>query len=71
VRQFFEPAGRFPGLSVTTLERIAEHTNATVNGVHTHARIDVPTYPGPGARSCRAGWRNRRSVGGAQFTSHG
>jgi peptidoglycan-N-acetylglucosamine deacetylase len=38
------------GMWVTTLERIAEHTKATVNEVHTHARIQVPTHPGAGAR---------------------
>jgi hypothetical protein len=38
------------GMWVTTLEQIAEHTKATVAEVHTHARIEVPTAPGYGAR---------------------
>ena len=37
------------GMWVTTMERIAEHTRATVNEIHTHGRITVPTFPGAGA----------------------
>ena len=35
---------------VTTLEEIAEHTRRTVRPVHTHARIDVPSFPDTGAK---------------------
>jgi hypothetical protein len=32
------------------MEQIARHTKATVTDVHTHARIDVPVFPGAGAQ---------------------
>jgi peptidoglycan/xylan/chitin deacetylase (PgdA/CDA1 family) len=48
--QLIERVKGLDGMWVTTLEQIAEHTKATVSEVHTHARIDVPSYPGAGAR---------------------
>jgi len=50
LEQLIERVKGMDGMWVTTLEQIAEHTKATVSEVHTHARIDVPTYPGAGAR---------------------
>ncbi|MDQ0620029.1 polysaccharide deacetylase family protein [Arthrobacter globiformis] len=50
LERLIERVKAMDGMWVTTLERIAEHTKATVSEVHTHARIDVPTYPGSGAR---------------------
>jgi peptidoglycan-N-acetylglucosamine deacetylase len=50
LEQLIERVKGMDGMWVTTLEQIAEHAKATVAEVHTHARIDVPTYPGSGAR---------------------
>lgn len=50
LEQLIERVKGMDGIWVTTLEQIAEHTKATASEVHTHARIDVPTYPGAGAR---------------------
>lgn len=38
------------GMWVATMEEIARHTKATVDEVHTHGRIQVPAFPGAGAR---------------------
>jgi hypothetical protein len=37
------------GMWVTTMEDIARHTKSAVTDIHTHARIDVPVFPGAGA----------------------
>ncbi len=49
LEQLIERVNAMDGMWVTTLERIAEHTKATVNEIHSHARIEVPTSPGAGA----------------------
>ena len=49
LEQLIERVKAMEGMWVTTLERIAEHTKATVNEIHSHARIEVPSYPGAGA----------------------
>jgi hypothetical protein len=38
------------GMWVATMEEIAEHTRRTVQEVHTHARIEVPSFPDTGAK---------------------
>ncbi|MNR67148.1 hypothetical protein D3C85_1909960 [compost metagenome] len=38
------------GMWVATMEEIAEHTRRTVHEVHTHARIQVPSFPDTGAK---------------------
>lgn len=37
------------GMWVTTLAEIARHTKDTIREVHSHARIDIPLFPGAGA----------------------
>ena len=49
LEQLIERVKAMDGMWVTTFERIAEHTKATVNEIHSHARIEVPSYPGAGA----------------------
>ncbi|NUP60236.1 MAG: polysaccharide deacetylase [Pseudarthrobacter sp.] len=49
LEELLERVKGMDGMWVTTLERIARHTRATVNEVHTHARISVPAFPGAGA----------------------
>ena len=49
LEQLIERVKAMDGMWVTTLERIAEHTKDTVNEIHSHARIEVPSYPGAGA----------------------
>ena len=46
------------GMWVTTLAEIAGHTASTVQEIHTHARIDVPMFPGAGASFRPAQVRN-------------
>ncbi|MGO4237267.1 polysaccharide deacetylase family protein [Pseudarthrobacter sp. YAF2] len=50
LEQLIERVKAMDGMWVTTMEQIARHTKATVAGVHTHARIDVPVFPGAGAQ---------------------
>lgn len=47
--QLIERVKAMDRMWVTTLERIAEQTKATVNEIHSHARLEVPSYPGAGA----------------------
>lgn len=49
LEQLIERVKDLDGMWVTTLAEIAGHTAATVQEVHTHARIDVPVFPGAGA----------------------
>ncbi|MCX2749456.1 polysaccharide deacetylase [Arthrobacter sp. MI7-26] len=49
LEQLIERVKAMDGMWVTTMERIAEHTKATVNEIHSHARIEVPSFPGAGA----------------------
>lgn len=55
LERLIETVKDLDGMWVTTLEQIAEHTKATVNEIHTHARIDVPAFPDTGARFHPAG----------------
>ncbi|TLM81797.1 polysaccharide deacetylase [Pseudarthrobacter sp. NamE5] len=48
LEQLIERVKAMDGMWVTTMEKIAEHTKATVNEIHSHARIEVPTFPGAG-----------------------
>jgi peptidoglycan/xylan/chitin deacetylase (PgdA/CDA1 family) len=50
LEQLIERVKALDGMWVTTMEKIAGHTKATVSEIHTHARIEVPTFPGAGAR---------------------
>lgn len=49
LEQLIERVKDLDGMWVTTLAEIAQHTKDTVQEVHTHARIDVPLFPGAGA----------------------
>ncbi|WP_423183823.1 polysaccharide deacetylase family protein [Arthrobacter sp. NyZ413] len=49
LERLIERVKSMDGMWVTTMERIAEHTKATVNEVHSHARIEIPGHPGAGA----------------------
>lgn len=49
LEQLIERVKGFEGMWVTTLAEIAQHTKDTVQEIHTHARIDVPLFPGAGA----------------------
>ncbi|MGO4247865.1 polysaccharide deacetylase [Paenarthrobacter sp. RAF54_2] len=49
LEQLIERVKGLEGMWVTTLAEIAQHTKDTVQEVHTHARIDVPLFPGAGA----------------------
>ncbi|WP_284975009.1 polysaccharide deacetylase [Arthrobacter sp. efr-133-TYG-104] len=49
LEQLIERVKDLEGMWVTTLAAIAGHTKSTVQEVHTHARIDVPLFPGAGA----------------------
>lgn len=49
LEQLMERVKDLDGMWVTTLEEIAQHTKDTVQEIHTHARIDVPLFPGAGA----------------------
>lgn len=49
LEQLIERVKDLDGMWVTTLAEIAGHTASTVQEIHTHARIDVPTFPGAGA----------------------
>ncbi|MFP3580206.1 polysaccharide deacetylase [Arthrobacter sp. SIMBA_036] len=49
LEQLIERVKDLEGMWVTTLAEIAGHTKSTVQEVHTHARIDVPLFPGAGA----------------------
>lgn len=49
LEQLIERVKSLDGMWVTTMERIAEHTKASVDEVHTHARIAVPAFPDSGA----------------------
>ncbi|WP_314324972.1 polysaccharide deacetylase [Paenarthrobacter ilicis] len=49
LEQLIERVKDLDGMWVTTLARIAKHTKDTVHQIHTHARIDVPLFPGAGA----------------------
>jgi peptidoglycan/xylan/chitin deacetylase (PgdA/CDA1 family) len=50
LEQLMERVKAMDGMWVTTMENIARHTKATVTEVHTHARIEVPVFPGAGAQ---------------------
>jgi peptidoglycan-N-acetylglucosamine deacetylase len=60
LEQLIERVKGMDGMWVTTLEQIAEHTKATVSEVHTHARIEVPSFPDTGARFTPAAVRESR-----------
>ncbi|BCW47298.1 polysaccharide deacetylase [Arthrobacter sp. StoSoilB5] len=49
LEQLIERVKGLEGMWVTTLAGIAQHTKSTVQEIHTHARIDVPLFPGAGA----------------------
>ncbi|MET4620984.1 peptidoglycan/xylan/chitin deacetylase (PgdA/CDA1 family) [Arthrobacter sp. 2762] len=49
LEQLIERVKDLEGMWVTTLAEIAQHTKDTVQEIHTHARIDVPLFPGAGA----------------------
>lgn len=49
LEQLMERVKDLDGMWVTTLAEIAQHTKDTVQEIHTHARIDVPLFPGAGA----------------------
>ena len=49
LEQLIERVKDLDGMWVTTLADIAQHTKDTVQEIHTHARIDVPLFPGAGA----------------------
>ncbi|MGO4146637.1 polysaccharide deacetylase [Paenarthrobacter sp. YAF11_1] len=49
LEQLMERVKDLDGMWVTTLAGIAQHTKDTVQEIHTHARIDVPLFPGAGA----------------------
>ncbi|MCF3140551.1 polysaccharide deacetylase [Paenarthrobacter sp. AR 02] len=49
LEQLIERVKDLEGMWVTTLAEIAEYTKSTVHQIHTHARIDVPLFPGAGA----------------------
>ncbi|MFK0041855.1 polysaccharide deacetylase [Paenarthrobacter sp. NPDC090517] len=49
LEQLIERVKDLDGMWVTTLVEIAQHTKDTVQEIHTHARIDVPLFPGAGA----------------------
>lgn len=49
LEQLIERVKGLEGMWVTTLAEIAQHTKDTVQEIHTHARIDVPLFPGAGA----------------------
>ncbi|MFJ4287408.1 polysaccharide deacetylase [Paenarthrobacter nicotinovorans] len=49
LEQLIERVKDLDGMWVTTLAEIAQHTKDTVQDIHTHARIDVPLFPGAGA----------------------
>ncbi|XAS71930.1 polysaccharide deacetylase [Micrococcaceae bacterium Sec5.1] len=49
LEQLIERVKGLDGMWVTTLAEIAQHTKDTVQEIHTHARIDVPLFPGAGA----------------------
>ena len=49
LEQLIERVKDLDGMWVTTLAEIAQHTKDTVQEIHTHARIDVPCFPGAGA----------------------
>lgn len=49
LEQLMEQVKDLDGMWVTTLAEIAQHTKDTVQEIHTHARIDVPLFPGAGA----------------------
>jgi peptidoglycan/xylan/chitin deacetylase (PgdA/CDA1 family) len=50
LEKLIERVKSMDGMWVTTMEEIAEHTRRTVQEVHTHARIEVPSFPDTGAR---------------------
>ncbi|MHC8609382.1 polysaccharide deacetylase family protein [Paenarthrobacter ureafaciens] len=58
LEQLIERVKDLDGMWVTTLAEIAGHTASTVKEIHTHARIDVPTFPGAGASFRPAQVRN-------------
>ncbi|MBN9131415.1 MAG: polysaccharide deacetylase [Paenarthrobacter ureafaciens] len=58
LEQLIERVKDLDGMWVTTLAEIAGHTASTVQQIHTHARIDVPTFPGAGASFRPAQVRN-------------
>ena len=49
LEQLIERVKGLEGMWVTTLAEIAQHTKDAVQEIHTHARIDVPLFPGAGA----------------------
>ncbi len=49
LEQLIERVKELDGMWVTTLAEIAQHTKDTVQEIHTHARIEVPLFPGAGA----------------------
>ncbi|MFJ4026783.1 polysaccharide deacetylase [Paenarthrobacter sp. NPDC089989] len=49
LEQLIERVKGLDGMWVTTLAEIAAHTKASVQEIHTLARIDVPLFPGAGA----------------------
>ncbi|UXM91404.1 polysaccharide deacetylase family protein [Paenarthrobacter sp. JL.01a] len=49
LEELIERVKDLDGMWVTTLAEIAQHTKDTVQEIHTHARIDVPLFPGAGA----------------------
>ncbi|ABM09862.1 polysaccharide deacetylase family protein [Paenarthrobacter aurescens] len=49
LEQLMERVKDLDGMWVTTLAEIAQHTKDTAQEIHTHARIDVPLFPGAGA----------------------
>ncbi|GGJ37627.1 polysaccharide deacetylase family protein [Paenarthrobacter histidinolovorans] len=49
LEQLIERVKGLDGMWITTLAEIAQHTKDTVQDIHTHARIDVPLFPGAGA----------------------
>ena len=49
LEQLIERVKDLDGMWVTTLADIAQHTKDTVQEIHTHARIDIPLFPGAGA----------------------
>jgi peptidoglycan-N-acetylglucosamine deacetylase len=57
LEQLMERVKAMDGMWVATMEQIARHTKATVSEVHTHARIEVPVFPGAGAHFQPAGVR--------------
>ncbi|WP_311212029.1 MULTISPECIES: polysaccharide deacetylase [unclassified Arthrobacter] len=49
LEQLMERVKDLDGMWVTTLAEIAQHTKDNVQEIHTHARIEIPLFPGAGA----------------------